>query len=743
MMYHFATRHGRQCDRSIRRGFEVHRKLLSRTALAAAMLWAAAGNARAQTVADQPVPTEASEDSEEIVITGRRANASINGIAIDPIRLPQNVRVLDRQLIDNIGAIRIDTLLDLAGSVARQNDFGGLWDDYAIRGFSGDINGGPDLLINRFTSNRGYNAARDVATVELFQVLKGPASALSGKGEPGGSINIVTKAPLNRDHFGGQIEVGSFDHYRGVFDFGGKATDALGVQMIGVREDNGSFRDFVRNDRILIAPSVAFDPSDRLHFLYQLEYSVTNSTFDRGVVALPGIDAPLDFDGRALSRSRFLGEPIDGDVTLRSIQHQESFRNELADWIALEGGVQYRDGTLRGFASEGTSRVGTQLRRRRQFRDFAFDDLSGRVELAAKGDFLGLEHQFRVGGDAYTYNLDQRIDRATVAVAGGPFAIDVLNPVYGQPLPVPGPNSNTREEQRGESMYAQDLLTFGKYVSLLLGVRHDWVRQRVTNNRTGIAASQSQSVTSPRAALTITPSDALSFYASYGKSFRFNQGVDAAGQSFAPERGEAYEGGVKYALLDGRMTGTLSAFRITKSNILVSDPAASGFSIAVERARSQGLEVDVNIRLSRSFDLTAVYALVDAEVLADRVARSTPQPIPAGTELSNVPRHSGSVFAQWRSSQERSRYFTLGGGVTYVGDREGTPAGTTASGGRFRLPDYVNARASIGYQISEAIGAYAIVHNIFDRYYLASSFNELWVAPGTPRAFRVGLRAEL
>lgn len=708
----------------------------------AVVLSCTAGMAQAQTTPD-PVPPATSETSEDIVVTGRLANASVNGIAIDPIRLPQNVRVLDSALIEASGATRIDELLDLSGSVSRQNNFGGLWDNYAIRGFSGDVNGGPDLLINRFTSNRGYNAARDVATVELFQVLKGPASALSGKGEPGGSINIVTKAPLDRDHFGGQIEGGSFDHYRGVLDFGGRVSDALGVRMIAVREDNGSFRDLVGNDRILIAPSVAFDPNDRLHFLYQLEYSVTNSTFDRGVVALPRADAPLDFDGRALPRSRFLGEPGDGDVTLRSAQHQGSFRAELADGVALEGGVQYRDGTLRGFASEGTSRVGSQLRRRRQLRDFAFDDLSGRVELAAKGSFLGLDHQFRVGGDAYTYDLDQRIDRATVAVAGGPFAIDVLNPVYGQPLPVPGPNSNAREEQRGEGVYAQDLLTFGDYVSLLLGVRHDWVRQRVTNNRTGVTTSQSQSVTSPRAALTIAPSDALSFYASYGKSFRFNQGVDAASQSFAPERGEAYEGGVKYALLDGRMTGTLSAFRITKSNILVSDPAFSGFSIAVGGARTQGLEADVNVRLSRSFDLTAVYALVDTEVLADRVTRPTPQPIPAGTELSNVPRHSGSVFAQWRSSQDRSGYITLGGGVTYVGDREGTPAGTTASGGRFRLPGYVTARASIGYQITEAIGAYAIVDNIFDRYYLASSFNELWVAPGTPRAFRVGLRAGL
>ena len=68
-------------------------------------------------------------DIDAIVVTGRLANASINGIAIEPLLLPQNVRVLDRSLIENLGAQRLDDLLDLSGSVSRQNNFGGLWDN--------------------------------------------------------------------------------------------------------------------------------------------------------------------------------------------------------------------------------------------------------------------------------------------------------------------------------------------------------------------------------------------------------------------------------------------------------------------------------------------------------------------------------------------------------------------------------------------------------------------------------------
>jgi iron complex outermembrane recepter protein len=724
---------------------------------APALIAGAASAALPASAAQQPQPLAAEPESgqatagtfgDEIVVTARVENASINGISIEPLRLPQNVRVLDSALISDLGAVRLDDLLDLSGSVSRQNNFGGIWDNYAIRGFSGDINGGPDLLINRFNANRGFNAARDTATIELFQVLKGPASALSGKAEPGGSINIVTRAPQERFGFAVELEAGSFDHVRGVMDVGGGVGDGSAARFIGVREDNGSFRDFVGNDRLLIAPSLSFRPSEGLHLLYQFEYSLVNSVFDRGVVALERAPGSGVLDGRVLPRDRFLGEPGDGDILLRSAQHQVTATAELAPGLSLEGGVQYREGLLQGTASEVTSVVGTQARRRRQFRGYEFDDLSGRVELAARGELFGIGHQFRVGADAYRFDIASVVNRATTSPLGGPYAIDVLNPVYGRPLPTPAPLTNTDEGQDGVGIYAQDLITLGDRLSLLLGLRHDWIDQRIVNNRNGRVTEQSPSVTTPRAALAYRFSDQLSVYAGWGRSFRFNQGTSFAGEAFPAERGEAYEAGIKLALFDNRLNGTLSAFHIEKANVLATDPANPGFSAPIGRARSRGFEADVNFRASRRFDVTAVYAFVDAEVLADDPPNPG-QAIPAGTQLSNIPRHSGSIFAQWRSSEADAGFFTMGGGLTYVGEREGTPTGTATvnrgTGARpaiFRLPEYITLRAHVAYQITPDLSAQLLVENLTDEYYLASSFNENWVMPGTPRSVRVRLRAE-
>ncbi len=48
--------------------------------------------------------SDMSEADSEIVITGSRAaNASVNGLEVDPLLLPQNVRVLDERLIAEAG----------------------------------------------------------------------------------------------------------------------------------------------------------------------------------------------------------------------------------------------------------------------------------------------------------------------------------------------------------------------------------------------------------------------------------------------------------------------------------------------------------------------------------------------------------------------------------------------------------------------------------------------------------------
>jgi iron complex outermembrane receptor protein len=79
-----------------------------------------------------------------IEVVGRRQSGAYHaeeasGTRTDlPLReVPQAVRVMSRQTLDDLGANRIDDTLDFVGGVSRQNSFGGLWDNLALRGLPG------------------------------------------------------------------------------------------------------------------------------------------------------------------------------------------------------------------------------------------------------------------------------------------------------------------------------------------------------------------------------------------------------------------------------------------------------------------------------------------------------------------------------------------------------------------------------------------------------------------------------
>ena len=131
-------------------------------------------------------------ESSDIVVTGLKRQY----FGDTPVKeIPQAVQFLEGELLDDLNITRLDTALELASGVSKQNNFGGLWDSFAIRGFAGDENFPSGFLVNGFNGGRGYGGPRDASNVERIEVLKGPNSALFGRGEPGGTINIVSKKP--------------------------------------------------------------------------------------------------------------------------------------------------------------------------------------------------------------------------------------------------------------------------------------------------------------------------------------------------------------------------------------------------------------------------------------------------------------------------------------------------------------------------------------------------------------------
>ncbi|MED5596569.1 TonB-dependent siderophore receptor [Janthinobacterium sp. P210006] len=628
--------------------------------------------------------------------------------------LPQSVRVLTGDLLRDAGVTTLAGALDLASGIAKQSPLGGLWDSYAMRGFTGDPNFGSDYMVNGFSSSRGYNGMRDGGNTQTVEVLKGPASALYGRGEPGGTVNITTKKPKFAPEYSADLSFGSFQTRRAAVDLTGPVSDTIAYRLNAAHEEGHSFRDTLKVERSLFSPSFLWLLGEHTSVSYEIEAVQQRAPFDRGVVAVNGKLG-------ALPVSRFLGEPGDGPMTVRSLGQQLFIHHALSDDWTLQAGASYRDSELKGFSTEANKLLadGRTLNRQRRHRDFSATDVSARVELLGKFRTGALAHEVLAGVDAYHFD-DHRVQLRRNPTAANAYAIDIFNPAYGGKADPLALSIDTQEGQRARGLYVQDQLDLGAQWKALAGVRHDTYTQDVRNNRLNVSNRQSLSATSPRAGLVYQPSKAWSLYASAAKGFRPNSGISIANQAFPAERSRSYELGAK--LETGKLTGTVAVYDIRKRNVLTTNPANTDFAIAAGEVGSRGLELDVSGEVARGLRVSGAYAYTNATVTRGDAT------IVTGSRFANVPRHSANLLATQQFALGTGTA-SVGGGVHHVGERLGDVAVSSS----FTLPAYTTARLLASYAPNAQLRLALNVENLFNRSYYASSYSPLWVAPGAER----------
>lgn len=679
--------------------------------------------------------TSEGEAQDNILITATRP--AYRG-EFEPLEVPQAEQVIGPQQLRDINALDLNSALDLAASVARQNNFGGLWNSFAVRGFVGDENLPSNYLVNGFNAGRGFAGPRDLSGIEAVEILKGPRAALFGRGEPGGTVNLVTKRP--RFESAGEVRLlaGSFDTWRADADLQTTLGDSVGVRFVGFYENAGSFRDTVETERFGIMPSVALKLGEATRIVYELEYARQEIPFDRGVVAVNG-------QLGVIPRSRFLGEPGEGPNVAEVLGHQIELQHDFNDnWSALVG-VNYRDTSLLGTSTEAELtasrqrllRDGRTLTRQRRLRDYDATYFVARAELA--GNFItgDVTHRVLIGADTDRFENDQVFLRARgPTLASNPTeqqlqAIDIFNPVYGRfPLATLTPLTNQVEVQKATGVYAQYQVGLSEQFELRIGGRYDDYDQRLTNRANGRVREAGENRFSPQVGAVWRASPEISLYATFGENFRPLSGADFAGNPFDANQSESVEAGVKYAADSGRLTATASVFSIQQDNILVADPVNAGFTIAGGEAQSRGFEFDLEGELAPGLDLWVSYAYVDANIENDVADPDFGKLIRAGDPLLNIPEHTLNVQLAY-STEVAGRDVRVGGGVLHVSERLGE-VGTT-----FELPDYTLARLFAEAELTEGVRLRVDVDNLFDTTWYSNSFSQLWVQPGTPRNARV------
>jgi iron complex outermembrane receptor protein len=715
-------------------------------ALAAAMAAATSLPASAESTPDTDEPR-----IEEIFVVGDRRAYQGN---IDELENPTAVQIMDEALLREVGALNLNDALDLSASVARQNNFGGLWNSFSVRGFSGDINLPSGFLVNGFNAGRGFAGPRDLVGIESVEVLRGPRSALFGRGEPGGTINLVTKRPQFETR--GEIRgtVGRWDQYRMEADVQSTigADEAIGFRLVGFYEDAESFRDTVEIEKVGLYPSVTWDVSDATSITYELEYTQQDIPFDRGVV----FSDEFGFS----PRDTFAGEPGDGPIDTEVVGHQLEIQHNFSDQWSLLAGLGYRETSFEGDASEpnfgGRQTYFTDGRTLSRFfrsRDFDSEYFVARAELAGEFETGALRHRLLVGADYDRFENSLFILRFRPGFFGAGndisgldpaeyLLLDVFNPVYDQfPQPVPGPNTDREEDLDGFGFYIQDQIDLTDKLQVRLGLRWDDFTQDLTNQRAVPATTTTSSDTrvSPQFGAVYLVNEGLSLYASYGEGFRQQTGSDFQGNQFDPNLTESAEVGVKadFGALSSEVSGsvTLALFQVDQSNILVNDDrpeavAAGFFSRSAGEARSRGVELDANLAFETGTRVWFSYAYTDAEFTNSNPDADFGALIEEGDPLINAPENQISLQVS-QSFTVAGMPVQLGGGVQYTDERLGW------TGFDFFLPSYTTARLFGQIEPMPGLSIRADIDNLFDEEFYTNSFADVWVEPGAPRRWRV------
>lgn len=651
---------------------------------------------------------------EKVTVVGSRQAYQGN---FSPLETPQSELKIDLEALENAGAVSLDQALDLSASVARQNNFGGLWNSFSLRGFVGDENLPSNYLVNGFNAGRGFGGSRDLSGIESVEVLKGPRAALFGRGEPGGTVNLVTKRPTFDTAGEIKLSIGSFDTYRADVDYTTALSDDVAIRLAGFYEDAESFRDTIETTKQAFSPSIVWNMNNNSQLIYELEYSDQEVPFDRGVLA---IDGELGL----IPESRFLGEPGDGPIEADVLGHQLEYIHDFDDNWSILFGANYRDTSMEGFATETGfgGVVNGEVNRFRRYRDYDSTYQVLRAEVSGNVNVAGFENRLIIGIDADKFENDQ----FALRVRGDQY-INVFNPVYGAyALPTPTSNTDRVEIQESVGVFIQDQISLSDKLDIRIGARFDDYEQRLNNRLANTKTKQTQSRVSPQFGVVYEASDYVSVYSAYGENFRPLSGADANGNGFEPNQSSSTEVGVKLTLNEGALFGTVAVFKVQQDNMLVVDDATAFTYAAIGEAQSKGIEIQLTGVLTDTLEVWASYAYVDATIENSFFDANFGYTVEVGASLLNVPEQQLSLQLV-QSTVLCGKAIKFGGGLLHVGKRNGF------FGTDFELPSYTTARFFVNYDVTDSIGIAAEVNNLFDETYYTNSFADAWVQPGTPR----------
>jgi iron complex outermembrane recepter protein len=647
---------------------------------------------------------------------------------------PLAYQAIGEQTLRDQGAARLEDVLEDVSSIETGPD-GQTALGFGIRGFFtyqyyvDGVRVSPDLHHDGF---------RDLADVERVDVIKGPASTLYGRTEPGGLINIVTKQPLNYAYQSVEQQIGSF-YRRTQFDSGGplSANGSIRYRFNAAYEDGHSFRQLA-NHRYLLAPVVSWDLTPTSQLTTYAEYLKSKDPTDEGLPVIGSRLPPVPVTRR-----------IDdgGDVNTTDMRLGVKGASILVDGWTLRYHVDGRWLRTPHSAQFGVADNGVRPNScnpqdcpvdRKLFAIpvstgrtwFATTSLSGTVSTGP------LKHQLMTGLEYF----DVRGHDEWLFGGALNYPIDLFQPV-SEALPAQALRNPRRvfehtTEEAWSSIFLQDSIELPANVFLLAGARYDHVREWL-ETATGVPPAESSrdsrwdNAFKRRVGVLWQPLSTLGLYANYAEDFGISTGIYGIGLAgpgmlLPPESAREWEAGIKREFLDGGVQTSVAYYELTKTNIPQSSYGplltSQTFRTLTGAARTSGLEADAQGEIAPNLQLIASYAYMSSRILS----------VDVGKRLYGVPRHGGSLWVTYRPFWQGLK---VGLGVVARTTREGDNAND------YQLPGFTRWNMLAAYHWHR-VSLQLNVNNLFNEHSYESIGGTLSVMPGYPRRWITSIRVE-
>jgi iron complex outermembrane receptor protein len=611
----------------------------------------------------------------EIEVTGVKVKSSSATRTLMELQdVPQAIVVLGQKTIDQQGAFDLTTIVRNMSGVNFNGNYSGAgsYQFFNARGF--DLSNSQNYRWNGMMIwNLGNNYSDNIEQVEF---LKGPTSILFGDVAPGGIMNFVTKKPLADFAFDVDLKLGQWNLLRPSFDISGPITKNknLRYRVNTSFEKTNSFRKNVSSTNYLLAPTIAWDINSKLALNVEAVFKKANSTDDPGLVSPDGTIAGLN--------------TLDPSLYLSETSHQYKFNDQsyfatltyqLSNSWRIKA-VGFTGKTINrpfGIWPEQPDSIGNFARNEYGYYQ-KLNNYSSSVDAYGTVYTGTIKHNLLVGIELQATNY-----RYTNEGYLSPFdTTNISNPNNNNSGTVSPSNSpylpfESQIQRRG--FYIQDqIMFFNEQLHLLLGARMGQTKQGNHYFQEELIGTPYEGYTddivevnvfSPRIGLVYKPKRNVSIYGSYSEGYEINSpdifALNYLTYATPPATASnQIEFGTKLNLLKDKLGLSLSLFKINKKNpygfvyLDPENPNYDEYNVYYEGFhQSQGIELDLDGKISKTLSLTAGFAYTDAKIINDPGYAS-------GNKLPNAPKYTSNIWLNFEPVK-KLKGLTLGTGVYY------------------------------------------------------------------------------